>query len=170
MKFFFLQALVAALGVTGVCAAPAELLPKAPALPLALDDTIQFRKTKILLNDPKLVKPAADDFLNLERSRLNFGAITQVDRLQRYGCYYQFFWRTLRPVTELTIRFEYRQERLGAYVQAQERTYQNFKGSVESKFAVIGDDYTEDGRVTSWRAIIIENGKIVALNQSFLWR
>jgi hypothetical protein len=27
----------------------------------------------------------------------------------------------------------------------------------------------EDGKVTAWRAVLIENGKIVALNQSFLW-
>jgi hypothetical protein len=54
-------------------------------------------------------------------------------------------------------------------VQAQEVQYKGAKGSLKSSFKVVGDDYQQDGHVTAWRAIIIENGKIVALNQSFLW-
>jgi hypothetical protein len=54
-------------------------------------------------------------------------------------------------------------------VQARELSYPAAKGSFKSEFKVIGDDYNEDGRVTAWRAILIENGKIVGLNQSFLW-
>lgn len=171
MKPFLFQALLAAVFAAGALAEPARLLPKAPVFPLALDDTVQFRKTIIFLNDPLLWKSTQEDMINLERQRVNYGAVTQIDRIQRYGQYYQFFWRTLRPSDKLTVRFEYRQEKLGAYVQVQERSYDNVKkGTIESKFAVIGDDYNTDGRVTSWRAIVIENGRIVALNQSALWR
>lgn len=172
MRREFLRALVALLALLATAGAePAQLLPKAPVLPLDLDDNIQFRKTIIFVNDPKQWKSTQEDMITLERLRVNYGAVTQYDRQQRYGHYYQFFWRNLRPAAELTIRFEYRQEKLGAYVQAQQRTYKDLKkGSIESKFAVIGDDYNQDGRVTAWRAIVIENGRIVALNQSFLWR
>ena len=97
--------------------------------------------------------------------------MSQYDRIQRYGQYYHFFWRTLRPVSDLTVRFEYRQEKLGSYVQARERTYHNVKkGVTESSFAVVGMTTISMGPCTSWRALVIENGRIVALTQSALWR
>jgi hypothetical protein len=37
------------------------------------------------------------------------------------------------------------------------------------EFDIIGDQNLEDGRVSGWRVLLIENGKIVGLNQSFLW-
>jgi hypothetical protein len=171
MKSFLFQVLCGALCLASACAEPAPQLTKTPVLPLALDDTIQFRKNIIFVNDPKNQRGADDDMINLQRLRVNYGAVTQFDRQQRWGNYYDFYWRTLRPATELTVRFEYRQEKLGNFVQAQERSYKNVKkGVTESKFMVIGDDFNNEGRVTAWRAIIIENGKIVALNQSYLWR
>jgi len=171
MKRITLQLLALCLAATGFCkppAPPAEILPKADALPLALDDAFQFRKTSIFLNDPKKAKVALNEMINFERTRMNYGAITAYDRQQRYGLYYHFYWRAKRAA-DITIRFEYRQQNLGSYVQAQERAYKAAKGTIESDFAVKGDDYNDQGRVTAWRALLIENGKIVALNQSFLW-
>ncbi len=175
MKRFILQTLLSAFAIGSICAAPppppappAQLLPYPKALPLALDDNFQFRKTSIWLNDPKLEKPSINEMINFNRQRMNYKAILASDRIARYGYYYTFFWRTKRPAN-LTIRFEYRQENLGPHVLAQEHAYDGAKGTVKSEFQVIGDDYQTDGRVTSWRALLIENGKIVALNQSFLW-
>jgi len=54
-------------------------------------------------------------------------------------------------------------------VQAKEYVIKDAKGSYMSEFDVIGDQYTEDGKVCGWRVVLIENGKIVGLNQSFLW-
>ncbi len=147
---------------------PPRQLDKAVVLPLALDDAFQFRKTKIFLNEPELFKPTTEEMISFERVRVNFGAYTQVDRQQRYGSYYTFFWRSARSA-DLTVRFEYRQQKLGSYVQAKELFYPGAKGSVQSQFQVIGDDYNEDGRVTAWRAVLIESGKIVGITQSFLW-
>ena len=145
-----------------------QQLDKARVLPLALDDAFQFRKTKTLLNDRDTVKPTLDPMIAFERQRLNFGAVSSYDREQRYGHYFTFFWRVKRPA-DVTIRLEYRQQNLGAYVQARELFYKNVKGSVTTDFSVIGDDYKQEGKITGWRALLIENGKIVALNQSFLW-
>lgn len=156
---------------TGFAAEPPRKLDKAKVLPLAIDDTVQFRKTKTYLydpRDPRLNQPTFDAMSSFERQRIVYGAVTQVDRRQRYGHYYDFFWRTNRPA-DVTVRFEYRQQNLGSYVQAKEIEYKGIKGSQKSSFQVIGDDYDEEGKVTAWRAIIIENGKIIALNQSFLW-
>ena len=171
MKCFTLALASLALAATGIAAEQPRQLEKAKALPLALDDAFQFRKTKSFIydpRDPKVWRPAFNDMITFERQRMGYGAVTQLDRRERYGQYYDFFWRTSRPA-DVKVRFEYRQQNLGAYVQAQEVEYKSIKGSQKSSFQVIGDDYEHDGKVTAWRAVIIENGKVVALNQSFLW-
>ena len=157
-----------ALATAGFCGEPPRLLDKANVLPLALDDAFQFRKTKTFLHDPLVQKPTIDPMIAFERQRLNFGAVSNLDRQQRYGHYFTFSWRSSRPA-DVTLRLEYRQAALGAHVQAQERYFQGAKGTLSSDFKVVGDDYREDGRITAWRALLIEKGKIVALHQSFLW-
>ena len=166
-RLLFTLALLAS-AVASPAAERAQQLDKAKVLPLALDDAFQFRKTKTLLNDRQLEKPTLDPMIAFERQRVNFGAISDFDREQRSGHYFTFFWRVKRAA-DVTIRLEYRQQNLGAYVLARELFYKNVKGSVQSDFTVIGDDYRHDGKITGWRALLIENGKIVALNQSFLW-
>jgi hypothetical protein len=54
-------------------------------------------------------------------------------------------------------------------VQAQEISYRNVRGTHKTEFKVIGDDYFDDGRVIAWRCLLIENGRIVAENRSFMW-
>ena len=143
-------------------------IDKATVLPLALDDAFQFRKQIIELNDPALYKPSFDPMINFERARLNYGSLNNYERRERWGHYFVFLWRSTRKA-DLTLRFEYRQQALGAYVQAKEIEYQGAKGSYRSEFDIIGDRYIEDGKVNGWRALLIENGKIVGLTQSFLW-
>lgn len=157
-----------ALVVTAFGAEAPRSIDKATALPLALDDAFQFRKTIAFLNDPEFDKPSYDPMINFERQRINFGAINGYERRLRYGHYYKFFWHSKRKA-DLTVRFEYRQQNLGAFVQARELTYKGAIGSQNSAFEVVGDDYRDEGRVSGWRVILIENGKIVGLNQSFLW-
>ncbi len=160
------------LALASAAASPAAERPrqldKAKVLPLALDDAFEFRKTKTLHHDRDTEKPTLDPMVMFERQRLNFGAVSDFDREQRYGHYFTFFWRAKRAA-DVTIRLEYRQQSLGAYVQAKELFYKDVKGSVKSDFSVIGDDYKQEGKITGWRALLIENGKIVALSQSFLW-
>jgi hypothetical protein len=147
---------------------PAQQLDRANVLPLALDDQFQFRKTELFLNDPKVFRQTVDPMIIFERQRINFGAVTAVDRQQRYGNYFKFFWRTNRKA-DITVRLEYRQEKLGPYVQAKEVSYAGASGTIKTEFKVTGDDYIQDGRVVAWRALLIENGKIVGLTQSYLW-
>ena len=160
------------LALASAAASPAAERPrqldKAKVLPLALDDAFEFRKTKTLHHDRETEKPTLDPMVMFERQRLNFGAVSDFDREQRYGHYFTFSWSTKRTA-DVTIRLEYRQQNLGAYVQARELFYKDVKGSVKSDFSVIGDDYKQEGKITGWRALLIENGRIVALSQSFLW-
>ena len=106
--------------------------------------------------------------ITFERQYRLFGAVTGLDRRERYGDYFDFFWRAKRPA-DLTVRFEYRQQKLHAHLEAQEISYQNARGTCRSEFRVIGDDYTDNGGVTSWRCLLVEHGRVVAETHSYLW-
>ena len=149
------------------CSQP-RLLHKANVLPLALDPAFSFRKTKLFFHDRKQEKQSTNDMINFERERLNYGAVAVTEIEAREGNYFAFWWRSAR-VANVTVRLEYRQQNLGAYVLAQEVDVPAAKGTIETKFKVVGDNYHQDGKVIAWRALLIENGKVVALTQSFLW-
>lgn len=160
-------------------------LAKVEPLSVALDRNFAIRKVKLfLLSDPAGPKAkggrdvkrdalwsgvARDPSVNFERSYRLFGAVTALDQRRRHGNYFDFFWRVKRSAA-VTVRLEYRQEKLQTFTQAREVSYPNARGSHHTSFAVIGDDFFNDGRVLSWRCLLIEKGRIVAEERSFLWR
>jgi hypothetical protein len=172
------------------------LLARVTPLPMVLDGDFEFRKTKLYFlseNAPgqnargdqatqttgkggKLSNTAPssksttvqDASITYERRYRLFGAVTKLDQRERFGNYFDFFWRTKRPAN-VTVRLEYRQEKLHAHVQAQEISYPNVLGNHRTEFKVVGDDYFDDGRVIAWRCLLIDNGKIVAENRSYTW-
>ncbi len=146
-------------------------LARSEVLPLALSDDFAFTKVSTFFNDPRdarTLKPTISPMIQFERARVNYGAVSNYDRTERYGHYYNIWWKTQQPA-DVTVRFEYRQENLGSHVQAQELRYPAAQGTTLSKFTVIGDPYKEDGKVTAWRALLIVDGKVAGLHQSFLW-
>lgn len=171
MTRFFAALLTAA--AFSACTTPKEPLRQIPighagVVPLALSDEFEFRKVTKFLNDPLFMKPTEDQMLQFERRRANYGAITAVDFIERRGYYFNVWWSAKRPA-DITVRFEYRQEKLGAHVQAKEVRFASAKGTHGTKFTVIGDEYNENGKITAWRLLLIENGRAVGLYQSFLW-
>jgi hypothetical protein len=189
----------AALILLPLCAssegAPREeprIVEKVTPLPVALDRDFEFRKTKLFLLSEKAptasqrvrqttstlgaksTSPSQktatlqDAPITFERQYRLFGAVTALDQRQRFGNYFDFFWRAKRP-SDVTVRLEYRQEKLHEHVQAQEISYRNVRGTHRTEFKVIGDDYFDDGRVISWRCLLIANGQIVAENRSYMW-
>ncbi|MBV9657889.1 MAG: hypothetical protein JO295_07240 [Verrucomicrobia bacterium] len=155
---------------------------RAGALPLALEPgAFEFRKTKLYFLESlrfTRAQPNEERSIAFERKRLLYGAITPNDERDRYGNYFTFFWRANRRA-DLVVRLEYRQQRLGPFVQAREVAYPGALGSFHTEFQVTGDDYLVDGRVTEWRVLLVEragappgtnSGRIVALGQSYLWR
>jgi len=174
-----------------------RLLDRVIPLPLALSDDFQFRKTKLYLlteTAPGQEKSSGDQTtqqkgkggklsstapstksttvqdasIRFERQYRLFGAVTKLDQRERIGNYFDFFWRA-RRAADLTMRLEYRQEKLHAHVQAQEISYPSARGSYKTEFKVVGDDYFDDGRVTAWRCLLIENGRVVAETHSYMW-
>jgi hypothetical protein len=148
---------------------PATKLEKAGVLPLELNDNFQFRKIKLFYFSADPVPVTTSEPILFERERIAWGAVDGYQRAQRYGNYYTFFWRTSQRA-DVTVRLEYRQFALGNYVMAMERYYPEAKGSYRSDFNTAGDEYLEYGRVTSWRVLLIVDGRIVAFRQSFMWR
>ena len=169
-----------------------KVVEKVTPLPVALDPNFEFRKTKLVFVSEKGIQAkerargstskvgaksnsqgektatVQDAPITFERQYRLFGAVTALDQRQRFGDYFDFFWRVKRP-SDVTVRLEYRQEKLHEHVQAQEITYRNVHGTNKTEFRVIGDDYFDDGRVIAWRCLLIANGRIVAENRSFLW-
>ncbi len=159
-------------GCTGM-KEPARQTPiaKVDILPLALDDDFAFTKVSPFFNDPhdaNAMKTSQNAMIQFEKQRVNYGAVSGYDRAERYGYYYNVWWKS-RRAADITVRFEYRQENLGSHVQAKETFYAAAKGGTETRFNVIGDEYANDGKVTAWRLLLIENDRIVGLRQSFLW-
>ena len=174
--------------------APVEprIVEKVTPLPVALDKDFEFRKTKLFIISQKAKASQSvrqstssinkksgsspgqktatleDAPITFERRYRMFGAVTALDQRQRFGNYFDFFWRAKRP-SDITVRLEYRQEKLHEHVQAQEISYQNVHGTHKTEFKVIGDDYFDDGEVIAWRCLLISNGRIVAENRSFMW-
>jgi hypothetical protein len=148
-------------------------IPQAKVLPLVLNDAFEFRKFDIFRNAPAhpgaTPQPTRELAILFERKRRLWGAIDGIDTHGRIGQYFTFFWRAKRPA-DLTLRLEYRQANLKNYVQARERYYPAARGNYTSEFAIVGDDYSQDGPITSWRAVLIENNVIVALLQSRVWQ
>jgi hypothetical protein len=148
---------------------PATKLERASVLPLELNDNYQFRKTKLYFWNEDPIPVTQSEPVIFERQWMAWGAVNRYQLEKRYGNYFTFFWRTSERA-DVTVRFEYRQSALSNYVMAMERYYPEAKGSYESEFTTAGDEYLEFGRVTSWRVLLIVNGRIVALSQSFMWR
>ena len=172
-----------------------RLLEKVTPLPMALDRDFQFRKTKLFflsekaaLGTKEKISKTGDSTstsnegakskstsavqeasIMFERRYRLYGAVTKLDQHQRFGDYLDFFWQARRP-GDVTVRLEYRQEKLHAHVQAQEISYANVRGSRKTEFRVVGDDYFDNGRITAWRCLLIEQGRVVAENRSFMWR
>ncbi len=138
-------------------------------LPVALDPNFSFRKIIQFFFNPA-EKPVAnvDASVGFERYYRSYGAVTSLDVRQRFGNYYTIFWRSKRPA-DVSVRFEYRQEKLHAFAQAREVTYHRAQGTTRTVFTIIGDDFIDDGRVIAWRVSLIVNGRIVAQNRSYLW-
>jgi len=116
--------------------APVEprIVEKVTPLPVALDKDFEFRKTKLFIlsekaktsqhvrqstssinkksNSPSQKTATLQDApITFERRYRMFGAVTALDQRQRFGNYFDFFWRAKRP-SDITVRLEYRQEKL----------------------------------------------------------
>src|SRR5947209_2142441 len=106
MKSFALAAAFGLIGLSNLRGAEAiNGSTGVSKLPVALDKDFEFRKTKLFFLSPteptaqtskfrSLSRNAAgaDASIGFERSYRFFGALTSLDRRQRLGDYFDFFW------------------------------------------------------------------------------
>jgi hypothetical protein len=151
---------------------PQVKLEKATILPLAINPDFVFRKKTQFLNDPKtfITGGPSNEAIDFERRYYMWPTTTVLDQNTLRGNYLNFWWWNHGAPADVTVRLEYRQANLAAFVMAREKTYTAVKGSRKTQFSIIGDDYLENGPVTNWRALLIVDGKIVGMTQSYLWK
>ena len=151
---------------------PQVKLEQAHVLPLAINPNFSFRKKNQFLNDPAtfVYTSQMSEAISFERAYYMWPATTDLDRSALRGNYFNFWWWNHGAPADVTVRLEYRQANLASFVMAREKTYVAVKGSRKTQFSIIGDDFLENGPVTNWRALLIVEGKIVGLTQSYLWK
>lgn len=110
-----------------------------------------------------------DQMIDFEQRRYRHGAVENVEIRERYGNYFTIFWKS-ETKAPATVRLEYRQGRTGLKVHSQEVAVATPKRRNVTKLEVTGDDYHRDGKVTQWKASIVENGTVVAEYKSYLWQ
>jgi hypothetical protein len=110
-----------------------------------------------------------DRMIEFEHRRHLYGAVEASERRDLDGNYYTVFWKT-ETRAPVTVKLEYRQGSTGLAIHTQEVVVDAPKRTNEAKFQIIGDDYHTNGKVTQWRATIIENGTVVAEYKSYLWQ
>ena len=147
--------LFSAIFLTG-CAAPKE--------------DFSFRKTQLFVHDTQLARQqkGGHAMIDFERERMDFGTVTAAEREAKEGHYLNFWWRA-RRTADITVRLEYRQQNTGDRVHVQEVKIAQARGTVETRFRVMGDEYRKGGRIIAWRARLLKDGEAVAETRSFLW-
>lgn len=110
-----------------------------------------------------------DRMIEFEDRRRLYGAVTSEDYREISGQYYSVFWKS-KDRNPATVRFEFRQSGSGPKVYSKEILVSRPKRSNVTKFEVTGSEYLNTGKVTQWKASIIESGVVVAEYRSFLWK
>ncbi len=97
--------------------------------------------------------------------------LEKADRKLRHGHYYVIRWNNNALTSKglpLTVKFSYRQADQGRESRVLTQTISPREmGKVE--FQVISHEYQKSGRILAWRAELIQEGKVLASEESFLW-
>lgn len=112
---------------------------------------------------------SSDPMLAFEHRRYLLGAIEDSEVEERYGNYFSIFWKTQNKAPA-TVRLEFRQGKTGNQIHTLEEFVAKPGRTNVTKFQVAGPDYQSKGKVTQWKASVIENGTVVAEYKSYLWK
>ena len=108
----------------------------------------------------------ADPMLRNEKLRRLYGAVSLEERKGRLGQYYTALWNA-DPGASKEIVFRYQQG--GSRIKQMRREIPAGTSEGKEEFAVIGDDYFENGRVLTWKMDLIVDGQTISSKQSYLW-
>ncbi|MFV1979464.1 MAG: hypothetical protein ACC649_08950 [Myxococcota bacterium] len=112
---------------------------------------------------------AIDPMVRFERKYLLHGLVTRHEQKENFGSYYTIFWKVADPSAPALVRFEYTQQSTGPEIQTRDFPADEIKRSNITRFAILGDEIEDAGRITSWRISLLQADEIVATSESFLW-
>lgn len=106
----------------------------------------------------------------MEKARRLHGAVSMAERRGRLGQYYTMIWQDPAASEEVEIRFEYQQGASASRIKKMTKKFPASQSSGSGEFAVIGDDYFDNGRVLAWKATLLRGSRTIATQQSYLWQ
>ena len=108
----------------------------------------------------------------MEKNRHLLGAVSMEERRQRLGQYYTILWHDEAGAGggPVEVVFQYQQGATASRVKRMSKRFPGSDGSGRAEFAVIGDDFFDNGKVLAWKATVSRGGKELASRHSYLWQ
>lgn len=112
-----------------------------------------------------------EPMVRMEKERRLRGAVSMEERRQRLGQYYTLIWSDPNGMKSgpVEVVFEYRQGRTSSKVKRMSEIFPASETGGTVEFAVIGDNYFDNGKVLAWRASLRRAGEEIAVRKSYLW-
>ncbi len=109
--------------------------------------------------------------VRMEKNRRLLGAVSFAERRQRLGQYYTLFWSDPAGAGSgpVEVLFEFQQGATASRVKHIQKDFPDTEAEGKAEFAVIGDDYFDNGRVLAWRATLRRGNRVLAQKRSYLW-
>ncbi len=123
------------------------------------------------LRDQETTGGVDEPMVRMEKLRRLHGAVSMEERRQRLGQYYTLNWQDHKGVGTgpVEVLFEYRQGGTASEIKRLSEVYPATESEGMVEFAVVGDNYFDNGKVLAWRASVSRGGEELASEQSFLW-
>ncbi len=112
----------------------------------------------------------SEPMVRQEKLRRLYGAVSLEERKGRLGQYYTALWSAPESVgQEKEIILQYQQGGSGSLIKTMKRALPASSAEGKEEFAVIGDDYFDNGRVLTWKMDLVVGGQTISSKQSYLW-
>lgn len=152
-------------------------LVKFPALALfalilaSCADPIEPLTVKQFQLRDQVIGSGDDPMVRMEKQRRLRGAVSMEERRQRLGQYYTLIWSDPKGVGSgpVEVLFEYRQGETASEIKRMSELYPANEAGGTVEFAVVGDNYFDNGKVLAWRASVLRGGEEIAVQKSYMW-
>lgn len=99
------------------------------------------------------------------------GAVTLEEREARLGHYYTVAWRNDQPGTgDLKVVMDYQQAATASKTLRMSHKVSGEEESGKVEFKIAGEDYRVGGTVLAWRVRLMRGERVIAEDNSYLWR
>lgn len=114
----------------------------------------------------------SDPWARMEKESRLRGAVSMEERRQRLGQYFTVLWSDPSPDrgAPVTVTFEYQQGKTASRIKRLHQVFPAADSRGRASFAVIGDDYIQNGRVLAWQVTVSRGDRKIATERSYLWQ